>query len=260
MAGMFRLLRADEIEVRIGNLNQTKTKANLLLYKDARCDQAVLDETVGPFNWKREHSRDNANCAVSIWDEKKEQWIIKEDTGTKSKMDAEKGIASDSFKRACVNWGIGRELYSAPNIWVNYDPKKYEEYMVAEIGYNEKQEINKLAIADKTGIVIFRYGATTKNHVDIKTDPAPDDVGDERIEEQESSNDGNFDFKTQRAKASNNMEIGPKDFQNIHETLKRRGSVSKKDPDNQADFDNLCEEIKKVIPEYQEWVQSRITA
>lgn len=101
----FRDLRADEIECRIGTAKEGKG-VSLLLYKDARVDMAMLDETVGPMNWKREHSRENANCIVSIWDEKKQQWISKEDTGTESKTEAEKGLASDSFKRACVNWGM----------------------------------------------------------------------------------------------------------------------------------------------------------
>jgi hypothetical protein len=69
-------------------------------------------------NWQRHHSRDNANCTVSIWDTEKQQWISKEDTGTESNTEAEKGLASDSFKRACFNWGIGRELYTAPFIWI----------------------------------------------------------------------------------------------------------------------------------------------
>lgn len=176
MEPKFRLLRADEIDVRIGNTNRDKTKANLLLYKDARCDMNVLDETVGPLNWQRSHNRDNANCVVSIWDDDKRQWISKEDTGTESKTEAEKGLASDSFKRACFNWGIGRELYSAPSIWVPYDKDKYESYTVAEIGYNEKREISKLAIANKAGSIIFRFGSTTAKNEPPKVEPAPDDV------------------------------------------------------------------------------------
>lgn len=113
---MFRDLRADEIECRVAQA--TEKGVSLLLYKDARCDMNILDETVGAMNWQRGHTRENANCIVSIWDEKKQQWISKEDTGTESNTEAEKGLASDSFKRACFNWGIGRELYSAPFIWV----------------------------------------------------------------------------------------------------------------------------------------------
>lgn len=104
MTNMFRTLRADEIDARVGQVG--KGYVTLLLYKDARCDQNILDETVGPYNWQRTHGRENANCIVSIWDEKKEQWICKEDVGTESKTEAEKGLASDSFKRACVNWGM----------------------------------------------------------------------------------------------------------------------------------------------------------
>ena len=114
---MFRDLRADEIECRVAQAKQNGV--SLLLYKDARCDQNILDETVGPMNWQREHCRENANCIVSIWDEKKSQWIKKEDTGKESNTEAEKGLASDSFKRACFNWGIGRELYTAPFIWIS---------------------------------------------------------------------------------------------------------------------------------------------
>ena len=100
---MFRPLRADEIDVRVGIVREKGI--SLLLYKDARCDMAILDETVGPMNWERKHLRENANCIVSIYDEDKKVWVSKEDTGTESNTEAEKGLASDSFKRACFNWG-----------------------------------------------------------------------------------------------------------------------------------------------------------
>ena len=99
----FRTLRADEIDVRVGSIGNGN--ATLLLYKDARCDMNILDETVGPMNWERKHLRENANCIVSIYDEYKKVWVSKEDTGTESNTEAEKGLASDSFKRACFNWG-----------------------------------------------------------------------------------------------------------------------------------------------------------
>ena len=116
---MFRDLRADEIECRVAQAKENGV--SLLLYKDARCDQNILDETVGPMNWQRSHLRENANCVVSIWDDKKQWWVSKEDTGTESTTEKEKGLASDSFKRACFNWGVGRELYTAPFIWVKAD-------------------------------------------------------------------------------------------------------------------------------------------
>lgn len=151
----FRTLRADEIDVRIGTtkLNNGKIESlTLLLYKDARCDQNVLDETVGPMNWQRHHNRENANCIISIWDPDKKQWIEKEDTGTESKTEKEKGLASDSFKRAAFNWGLGRELYTPPFIrifkgsFTEYNGKCYDTFTVKEIEYNERREISKLVI------------------------------------------------------------------------------------------------------------------
>ena len=112
----FRDLREEDIECRVAQAKENGV--SLLLYKDARCDQNILDETVGAMNWQRYHNRENANCVVSIWDEDKQQWVSKEDTGTESNTEKEKGLASDSFKRACFNWGIGRELYTAPFIWI----------------------------------------------------------------------------------------------------------------------------------------------
>ena len=111
-----RLLRADEIDCRPQTVKAGG--CSLLLYKDARCDMAILDETYGSLNWKREHTRDNHNCIVSVWNSDIQQWISKEDTGIESYSEAAKGLASDSFKRACVNFGIGRELYTAPFIWI----------------------------------------------------------------------------------------------------------------------------------------------
>ena len=78
----FRTLKAAEIDCRISTVSQKGI--SLLLYKDARVDQNILDETVGPMNWQRSHSRDNANCTVSLWDDEKQQWISKEDTGTRA--------------------------------------------------------------------------------------------------------------------------------------------------------------------------------
>lgn len=157
----FRLLEANEIDVRIAKIN--KQYITLLLYKDARVDQNILDEAVGCLNWQRHHSRDNANCTVSIWDEEKKQWIEKEDTGTESYSEAEKGLASDSFKRACFNWGIGRELYTAPNIQIKKnmanvtdDGKCYDKFYVKHIAYDEKRCIKELQIINNnTGVTVY---------------------------------------------------------------------------------------------------------
>ena len=176
----FRLLRADEIDVRVSQI--ASNYCTLLLYKDARVDQNILDETVGCMNWQKRYVRDNANCIVGIWDEEKKQWVEKEDTGTESFSEAEKGLASDSFKRACFNWGIGRELYTAPSIFIfprkdmgaktKEDEESKEFYKVGEVNgkdkyatktkfyvdlidYDKNRNIKDLVIRDNKGNLRF---------------------------------------------------------------------------------------------------------
>lgn len=175
---IFRTLRASEIDCRISTASQKGV--SLLLYKDARVDQNILDETVGPMNWQRSHSRDNANCTVSLWDEEKQQWIAKEDTGTESNTEKEKGLASDSFKRACFNWGIGRELYTAPFIWIAAGDCKvvesgrtdkygnpvftcYDKFEVSRIAYDTDRNIIDLVIVDKKGKTVFSINRVDEN-------------------------------------------------------------------------------------------------
>ena len=170
MGKMFRLLKAEEIECRPATI--TKKGVSLLLYKDSRVDQNILDETAGPMNWQRSHSRDNANCSVGLWDREKEQWVWKEDTGTESYTEKEKGLASDSFKRACFNWGIGRELYTAPFIWisvpdVNIEEGKngklttYDHFTLKDIDY-DGDKISRLEIVnDKLKRTVYTYGKLT---------------------------------------------------------------------------------------------------
>ena len=167
---MFRLLKENEIDVRIATINGKG--ASLLLYKDARCDMNILDETVGPYNWKRSHTRENANCIVSLWDENKKEWVSKEDTGTESFTEKEKGLASDSFKRACFNWGIGRELYTAPFIYVSADKMNiyekngkyatYDKFSVEKIAYDDNRQITGIAIKNQKGERVFVYNNTKK--------------------------------------------------------------------------------------------------
>lgn len=167
---MFRDLKADEIDCRLSQINDKGL--SLLLYKDARVDMDILDETVGAKNWQRKHIRDNANCIIEIWDEDKKQWITKEDTGTESYTEKEKGLASDSFKRAGFNWGIGRELYTAPFIYIpvkdkegnpNYEPKEkngkvvtYTKFYVEAIQTTDKV-ITGLAIKNDKNKRVFVY-------------------------------------------------------------------------------------------------------
>lgn len=169
----FRVLKASEIDCRIQSIGQNKTGAvgtTILLYKDARVDMNILDETVGAMNWQRGHSIIDGNlyCTISIWDEVKEQWISKSDVGTESNTEKEKGQASDSFKRAGFNWGIGRELYSAPFVYIQLDKSEYierngkltsnEKFKVKDVSYDENRNIVRLVVVDSKGKVRYTFG------------------------------------------------------------------------------------------------------
>jgi hypothetical protein len=170
----FRDLTKDEIEVRVQSV-----KANglvLLLYKNARCDMNILDETVGATNWRREHyeCKGNLFCRVGIRcveiavdgitaTEKiiRDEWVWKSDCGTESNTEAQKGEASDSFKRACVNWGLGRELYTSPFIWVKAEKCDITEGKNGTKQCSDKFEVEKIIIENKK-IVALSIMNTTK--------------------------------------------------------------------------------------------------
>lgn len=170
-----RALRADEIECRVAKV--TEKGVSLLLYKDARVDQNILDEAFGLYNWKREHvfMGDALFCTVSVRDSDG-NWVGKQDVGTPSYAEPVKGAASDAFKRACFNLGIGRELYTAPSIWipagkagVEKEKDKYVakgRFRVSKIGYDAKRAINELHIVDASGAEVYAYKAAKKDAAD----------------------------------------------------------------------------------------------
>lgn len=142
----FRDLKANEIDCRVSTFNESYL--TILLYKDARVDQSILDETVKPENWQRDHKelKNNIYCGISIWDNEKQQWITKWDCGKESFTEAEKGEASDSFKRAGFNWGIGRELYTAPTIYIPYKDKDGKENYEIKTKNNKKTTYTKFYV------------------------------------------------------------------------------------------------------------------
>ena len=157
MDNTFRKLKANEIEARIAQVN--KGGAMLLLYKDARVDQNILDETFGIYGWQREHQLigDRLYCTVSVRNTDTGEWIRKQDVGTESYTEKEKGQASDSFKRACFNLGIGRELYTAPDIFFPKDKLSsykaegdkctcYDKFKVRDVTYNADGAISSVTI------------------------------------------------------------------------------------------------------------------
>lgn len=173
-----RLLKANEIDCRVAQISEKGL--SLLLYKDARVDQKILDETFTIFGWRRHHESIDGNlyCTVEIYDENKKEWISKQDVGTESYSDKEKGQASDAFKRACVNFGIGRELYTAPFIWISAkdctikkrdDGKFYtsEKFKVTSISYNDEREIVGLTITNSGNKIVYSFGESTAGVLQI---------------------------------------------------------------------------------------------
>ena len=172
----FRPLKAEEVECRVGQCSEKGV--SLLLYKDARCDMTLLDEVVGPENWDCSYESIDGKlfCTVGIRcspEGSYHDWVYKQDTGTPSNMEAQKGEASDAFKRACFKWGIGRELYTAPFIWVHADkcnikpgrngkPQCYDDFRVTELEVDSGQ-IVKLTICNMSRKGVVVYGNAPKN-------------------------------------------------------------------------------------------------
>ena len=173
----FRLLKADEIDVRVAQVKESG--CSLLLYKDARVDMNILDTTpgIGPGNWQRRHYECKGNLFCSVGIKIDGEWVWKDDAGAESQAEKEKGEASDSFKRACVNWGIGRELYTAPFIWIpsseisivskNGKATTYDKFEVTKIAYTDDRKISGLAIwrlanKDKDRKRVFVWQGGTK--------------------------------------------------------------------------------------------------
>ena len=175
----FRDLKADEIEVRVQSIkvkNGAPTGAILLLYKNARCDMNILDETVGPENWQREHyeCKGNLFCRVGIntaSEIEEPNWVWKSDCGVESNTEAQKGEASDSFKRACFNWGIGRELYTSPFIWIDankmelYDTGRKDKLSNPIYATNDRFSVAKIKVENKRITAIAIKNETQKGIV-----------------------------------------------------------------------------------------------
>lgn len=174
-----RNLQPGEIDCRVGQVGKDNAWFTILLYKDARVDMKILNELVGPENWQRDHKeiKGNLYCGVGVFCT--DEWVWKWDCGVESNTEKEKGEASDSFKRACVNWGIGYELYSSPRILLNPEPqdfnksgKLFPDISVAAIEYNGSREVSYLRLVDKTGKTRYTWGRSLNECSTQRPEPA----------------------------------------------------------------------------------------
>lgn len=237
-----RLLKASEIECRVSSVSEKGVV--LLLYKDARVDQRILDETFGAFGWKRSHQSIEGNlyCTVEIYDNAKKEWVAKQDVGTFGYAEKEKSQASDSFKRACFNWGIGRELYSAPFIWVSASKidirKKGDGYVclsrfrVVGISYSDEREINGLRIINEKGQVVYETGLKEKP-VESKEEPEIEKKAEnedthgptvkqlEELDKEMIRTGVNFEAVQQRYKIEDLSDLTPDLYNRVMRALKK---------------------------------------
>lgn len=205
-----RALRPDEVELRVAKV--TKTGAQFLLYKDSRVDKRILDETFGIFGWQNKYEvvNDNLYCTVQIWDDEKKEWISKCDCGVESYAEKEKGEASDAFKRACFNVGIGRELYTKIFIFIKgitepdpNNPSKYvlsdpfAKFTVSEMKVDEeKEKIVKLSIQDKEGKIVFSWnGEKSLKNKAVKSENDSQNTATKKVIESDSSNEKDSDYE-----------------------------------------------------------------
>ena len=244
---IFRALKEEEIYARAAMVREKGV--SLLLYKDARVDMTLLDEVVGPWNWKKSYTRDNHNCLVEIWDDDKKQWIGKEDVGTESNTEAEKGLASDAFKRACFCWGIGRELYTSPFIWIPAAKTEIIKGSKGNLICNDKWSVLDLEYVEDGGrriISAFRLKNLRTGQIDFtyrrpateKKTPAVEKVQDKPQEKQPTHIDnikfladshgvpihyiiGKFDVKSLEDIPEGKMIAMERNFQKVIDSYKK---------------------------------------
>lgn len=254
-----RLLQKEDVEVRVAQTTTTSggvVKATLLIYKNARVDMKILDELYTPMGWRRTHRLigDRLYCLVEVWDKEKKEWVGKEDVGTESNTEAEKGQASDSFKRACFNWGIGRELYTAPKVSVELNEKEYgkgndgrirvwQTFEVSEIGYDTKtRTITRLVIIDRIGNVRFSMDA-------VQTEKAPAKKTATKTQEPKPAP------KKETEKDTSSLLPGGKDYAKVIAAY-ATGKVSKSGKDYRTQWAELVNATEEMLFAFDRDVQS----
>lgn len=234
-----RRLQAKEISCRVQQINENGL--SLLLYITSRAAMNLLDDTYGPLMWKRESKEVNGEerCVVSVYNKEIGEWISRDDVGTASYTEKEKGRASDAFKRACVNFGIGRELYSAPYIWItnaqaHIKKKKdrdvyytYDKFAVKSISYNGKGEIDSLEIVNVSDNNEVVYKQFPTEHITkpmlITLEEAIKEIGD--------FNNFNVQKIYDMCSITNLREMDVKDYQPVYNKLLKTITMKKKNGD-----------------------------
>ena len=153
-------LTKNDVELRTGNVSAKGI--TLLVYKTARTDVNRLNEVCGT-KWNNKHFYDSQGllcCSIGIYDDDLKQWVFREDVGTESFTEKEKGNYSDSFKRAGFRWGIGIELYNAPFIFISWNTQRDDrtnKYKAVKF-YPSSLIITRYEVENKIPKIELSYG------------------------------------------------------------------------------------------------------
>lgn len=251
-----RYLEPHEIEIRVGSTSRDKPKGMLLLYKNARVDMDILDETFGSENWQSKYERigDILYCSIGVYCKENKTWVWKQSNGIESQgtgaddPNNSKGEASDSLKRAGFMWGIGRELYKWKGIWIDYDKvkDKYENYVVDEISYTEKGEPQNLIIKNSKGKVVYKLeNGYYKKVSDKDNTKQPQQEKIEPQAENEPLNDNDIDERIEKD-IINDIRVNNREIWNdlLFEGVKVLGRITKYD---QADLKGIANDYLKLF-------------
>lgn len=201
-------MKSSDIQVMVKTVSKRSKSALCLLYKDARYDQDALDAKYGVMGWQNQYRMvgDILLCAISVWDREKECWVTKENAGNETQVGEDKGYASDAFKRAATNWGFGRELYRAPDIWIDlYDNEIgskpgsggkemlycKQKFYVSHIRFS-KGSVSSVMISDANGNIRFSWNAKEDQFYDMPPEPEIEEMREiarEKVEKTTKFND-----------------------------------------------------------------------
>ena len=241
----FRTLSEREIEARVADVKNGYI--TILLYKTARVDMDILDETFGPFGWQcsYEQQKNSLFCTISVKDTESGNWISKSDCGDESNISEKKGEASDAFKRAAFRWGIGRELYSTPRITfkINEGEGYTTRYYVRSIKWNEDRKCEKLEIVDARGTIRFSYNNGKFQNSQITENESLKMAKAAKMTKDE------FTKKLTEAKASGRYNIQRlREFYEFYTSPdKQNPSITKLESFSNFDFDEKLSKWKNVL-------------
>lgn len=130
-----------DIKWRVQSATQDKRRCIVVPYLDARQVQQRLDDVVGISGWTNTYEAETGTSSLGI--RVGDDFMYKSDVGTDSKIDKEKGKASDSFKRSAVLWGIGRDVYKIGSKMLDFDDQhKKPKTSTGKILYTPEQLSN----------------------------------------------------------------------------------------------------------------------